>query len=112
MPLAIDSVTSVPQKNQQPASTSTRSSNPPLYAVEEINAYIAIRDELLSEAEKLRTGAKIDSVLIANNFVAGCLKPGRSPYEAQCLPEVEARRERERCEVVTHRVAELRATAA
>jgi hypothetical protein len=81
------------------------------YAADEINTYIAIRDELLAEAEELRTCVKLDSVAIANNFVETCLKPARSPYEAQCLPEADALRERKRCEAVKMRIAELRQSA-
>jgi hypothetical protein len=77
-------------------------------AVDEINTYIAIRDELLAEAEELRTCVKLDSVAIANEFVETCLQPARSPYEAQCLPEADALRERKRCEDVKVRIAELR----
>ncbi len=84
----------------------------PLYAAKEINAYIEIRDQLLAEAEKVRTPAKLDSVLIANDFVAGCLKPARSPYELQCLPEAQADEERKRCAAVSNRVAILRKSAA
>lgn len=76
-------------------------------AIAEINAYIAIRDDLLNEAEQIRTRAKIDSLTVANNFVATCLKPVRPPYQAQCLPEAEAVRERKRCEAVTIRIREL-----
>ena len=83
-----------------------------VYAIEEINAYIAIRDELLAEAEEMRTRAKLDSVMIANDFVAGCLKPARAPYQAQSLPEADALRERKRCIAVNNRVSELRASAA
>src|SRR4051812_24800486 len=83
----------------------------PLYAAKEINAYIEIRDQLLEEAEKIRTPAKFDSVLIANDFVAGCLKPARSPYELQCLPEAEAEHERKRCAAIDNRVAILRSSA-
>lgn len=81
-------------------------------AVEEINAYIAIRDNLLAEAEELRTRAKIDSLCVANDYVATCLRPARSPYEAQCLPAADAARERQRCEAVKFRIAKLRALAA
>lgn len=77
------------------------------HVVDEINAYIAIRDELLAEAEQIMTRAKIDSVTVANDFVATCLKPARPPYEAQCLPEAEAVRERKRCEAVKARLREL-----
>lgn len=75
--------------------------------VDEINAYIAIRDELLAEAEQIMTRAKIDSVGVANDFVATCLKPARSPYQAQCLAETDAVRERKRCEAVKARLREL-----
>jgi hypothetical protein len=81
------------------------------YAVDEINAYIAIRDELLAEAEELKTHKKLDCVCIANDFVETCLKPARPPYEAQCLPEPDAVRERKRCEAVRIRIAELRKNA-
>jgi hypothetical protein len=83
----------------------------PLYASEEISAYIAIRDELLAEAEQVRTRAKVESLGVANEFVARCLKPARGPYRLQCLPETEAKRERQRCEAVRHRIAELRVQA-
>jgi hypothetical protein len=77
------------------------------YVIDEINAYIAIRDELLAQAEQIMTRAKIDSVSVANDFVATCLKPTRPPYEAQCLPEMDAVRERKRCEAVKARIREL-----
>jgi hypothetical protein len=75
--------------------------------VKEINAYIAIRDELLAEAEQIMTRAKIDSVTVANDFVTTCLKPARSPYQAQCLPEADAIRERKRCEAIKTRLREM-----
>jgi hypothetical protein len=79
-----------------------------VYSVAEINAYIAIRDQLLAEAEEVRTQAKLSSAGLANDFVLGCLQPTRSPYEAQCLPEVDAAFERQRCEAVRNRIAQLR----
>jgi hypothetical protein len=78
-------------------------------AVEEINAYIAIRDSLLAEAEELRTRAKLDSVCVATEYVGTWLKPARPPYEAQCLPEADAVRERKRCDAVKARISKLRA---
>ncbi len=77
-------------------------------AIAEINAYIAIRDELFSEAEQLRTSAKLDSATVANDFVATYLRPARSPYQAQSLPETDAARERKRCQFVQGRIAQLR----
>lgn len=82
------------------------------HVLDEINAYIAIRDELLAEAEQIMTRAKIDSVTVANDFVATCLKPARPPYDAQCLPETDAVRERRRCEAVKARLRELVALVA
>jgi hypothetical protein len=82
-----------------------------VYSITEINAYIAIRDQLLDEAEKLHTTAKIASTALANDFVEGCLKSPRPPYEAQCLPEKDAIRERKRCASVRARIAELRESA-
>jgi hypothetical protein len=76
-------------------------------ATAEIYAYIAIRDDLLAEAEQIRTRAKIDSLSAANNFVATCLKAARPPYQAQCLREADAIRERKRCEAIRVRIVEL-----
>jgi hypothetical protein len=76
-------------------------------AIAEIYAYIAIRDDLLSEAEQLRTRAKIDSLCAANNFVATCLKAARPPYQAQCLPEADAIHQRKRCQAIKVRISEL-----
>jgi hypothetical protein len=56
------------------------------YIVDEINAYIAIRDGLMVR-----------------------LKPARPAYQAQHLPEADAVRERKRCQTVKARVAALRA---
>jgi hypothetical protein len=77
------------------------------HAVEEIQAYIVIRDGLLSEAEKKPTSELLRRLSIANDFVENCLKPTRSPYEAECLPEVDAAPERQRCQTVRVRVAKL-----
>ena len=101
-----------PSKTRKPQKPTVSLPKIPLYAAKEINAYIEIRDQLLAEAEKIRTPAKLDSVLIANDFVAGCLKPARSPYEMQCLPEAQAEEERKRCAAVSNRVAILRSSAA
>jgi hypothetical protein len=78
------------------------------YAAEDIGAYIAIRNDLLAEAEELKTRAKIDSAAVANDFVANCLKPARTPYGSQSLPDADAKRERRRCEAIRNRIRELR----
>jgi len=109
MPLAISS-TKPASRESRPAPTFTPEFGS-AYSVTEINAYIAIRDQLLDEAEKVHTTAKLASTALANDFVDGCLKPGRTPYEAQCLSESDAVRERKRCEVVRDRIAELRDSA-
>jgi hypothetical protein len=108
MPLAL--ISTAPAKRQSsPASLTPTFGS--AYSVAEINAYIAIRDQLLDEAEQLHSSAKIASTALANDFVEGCLKPVRSPYEAQCLSEQDAVRERERCEAVRERLTRLRDSA-
>ena len=81
---------------------------PSNYAIGEINAYIAIRDELLAEAEEVKTSSKLASLAIANNFVETCLTPARSPYQAQYLPQTDAMRERQRCDEIKLRITDLR----
>ena len=82
------------------------------HASAEIHAYIALRDRLLEQAESSRTESSLDRVAGANDFVENCLRPARSPYEAQHLPEADAARERKRCEAVRVRLARLRTTLA
>jgi uncharacterized small protein (DUF1192 family) len=110
MPLAIDST--LPAAKRKTRSGQTLSSAfGSAYSVAEINAYIAIRDQLLTEAEKVHTSTKLASTALANDFVEGCLKPARPPYEAQCLPESDAVCERKRCAAVRERIAQLRGSA-
>lgn len=78
------------------------------YAIDEINAYIAIRDNLLAEAQETATNAILRRLGLANDFVESCLKSARSPYEGQCLPESDAVRERKRCQAVRDRIVQLR----
>ncbi len=78
------------------------------YAIDEINAYIAVRDGLLDDAEKVATPAKLERLALANEFVESCLKPARPPYQAQCLQETDAVRERKRCDAVKIRIEKLR----
>jgi hypothetical protein len=79
------------------------------YIVDEINAYVAIRDIALAEAEKDPSSVNLERVRIANDFVQNCLKPARSPYESQHLPKTDAARERGRCQAVKVRLSLLRA---
>src|SRR5207248_9093390 len=106
MPLAI--ISTQPAKQESRSTADFNSSFGSIYSVSEINAYIAIRDQLLIEAEELHSNAKLASTALANDFVEGCLKPARAPYEAQCLPESDAIQERKRCELVRGRIAQLR----
>ena len=105
MPLTVSSPSgkttgkSRPEQKRQPNSE---------YVIGEINAFIAIRDELLAEVEEQKNRSKLDSLIVANNFVETCLTPARSPYEVQVLPESAAKRERKRCEEINRRVADLR----
>jgi len=79
------------------------------YVVDEINAYVAIRDIALAEAEKDPSSVNLERVRIANEFVENCLRPARSPYKSQHLPETDAARERGRCQAVKVRLSLLRA---
>lgn len=106
MPLAL--VSTKPAKRETRPNPVITSDFGSVYSVAEINAYIAIRDQLLDEAEKLHSTDKVASTALANDFVEGCLKPARSPYEAQCLSESDAIRERQRCEAVRDRLTQLR----
>jgi hypothetical protein len=106
MPLATNLI--LPAANPKSRTTSTLSSKfGSAYSIAEINAYIAVRDQLLAEAERLHTSAKIASAVLANDFVEGCLQPARSPYDAECLPETDADRERKRCAAVRERITQL-----
>ena len=107
MPLAISSTIPAAKTKSRQAQTLS-SAFGSAYSIAEIHAYIAIRDQLLAEAEEQCTSAKLASITLANDFVFGCLKPARSPYEAQCLSETDAVRERTRCEIVRDRIAQLR----
>ena len=82
------------------------------YAGDEINAYIAIRDNLFAEAEETPSTATVHRAWIANDVVETFLKPVRPPYGAQHLPEIDAVRERERCETVKARIRALGAPVA
>ena len=82
------------------------------YAFAEINAYIAIRERLLADAEDSRNEAKIDRAQSANDFVESCLKPTRSPYQAQSLSDADAQREWNRCLAVKVRLQRLRTKVA
>lgn len=79
------------------------------YVVDEINAYVVIRDIALAEAEKEPSSLNLERLRIANDFVKDCLKPPRPAYKTQHLPEADAARERERCRDVRFRLSSLRA---
>ncbi|HEY2713288.1 MAG TPA: hypothetical protein VGI60_12295 [Chthoniobacterales bacterium] len=79
-------------------------SNP---ARDEIEACLATRDLLLREAEKHTDETNLRRAISANEFAVDCLRPVRSPYETQALPESHARGERRRCQAVRRRLAEL-----
>ena len=111
MPLAISS-TKPAAKPASRLAPELNSSFGSAYSIAEINAYIAIRDQLLTEAEQVHTSAKLASTALANDFVEVCLKPARTPYQAQSLLESDAVRERKRCEVIRDRIAQLRDAAA
>lgn len=79
------------------------------YIVDEIHAYIAIRDIAIAEAEKELTLLNLERACIANEFVENCLKPARTPYEAQNLAEADAAGALDTCQDVRIRLSLLRA---
>ena len=79
------------------------------YIVDEIRAYTTIRDLALAEAERITNTLNLERARIANDFVENSLKPARTPYESQRLPEGDASRERQRCKAVKVRLSLLRA---
>ena len=95
-----------PVRQQQASAKVDR--NPTTHAQAEIHAYISIRDRLFAEAEEVPTNSTLHRAWIANDVVQIFLKPARTPYEAQYLPEDEACVERERCETIKHRIGDLR----
>jgi len=78
------------------------------YASVEIDSYLAARDLFLREADANTTDLTLRRAWAANEFAESCLRPGRSPYQAQSLSEAEAARERLRCNAVKLRLAQLR----
>ena len=95
-----------PVRQQQASVKADR--NHVAHAQAEIHAYISIRDRLLAEAEEVPNNSTLHRAWIANDVVQVFLKPARTPYEAQYLPEDEARFERERCETIKQRIGDLR----
>jgi hypothetical protein len=96
-------------KAVQPANWSSTRHSMSTYIADEIQAYATIRDLALAEAEKATNTLNLERARIANEFVENTLKPAKSPYEAQHLPEGEAARERQRCEAVKVRLSLLNA---
>ena len=80
---------------QSPARKSTPSNYArSTQASAEIHAFIAARDMALVEAERQTSDMTLNRAFLANELVENCLQPARSPYQAQCLPEADASRER------------------
>lgn len=79
------------------------------YIADEIRAYGVIRDLALAEAEKVTNRLNLERARIANEYVESALRPARTPYEAQHLPQGDAARERQRCEAVKVRLSLLQA---
>ncbi len=75
----------------------------------EIYAYIAARDLALASTERSPSEVSLNRAYLANELVGNCLKPARSPYQAQSLAPAESSRERARCIAVTNRLSQLRA---
>lgn len=73
----------------------------------EVQAYAVIRDLLVSEAEDNTSVKSLSRAAMANEFVESCLRPPRSPWQAEYLEPGEAARERERCDAAKMRIAAL-----
>jgi hypothetical protein len=73
----------------------------------EINAYIAIRDHLLAEAQAVPTSATLNTASVANDFVELCLRTPPSIYAAETLAEMDVIHQRKRCEKVKQDIARL-----
>lgn len=76
-------------------------------ARDEIEVYAAIRDLLLSNAEVTTSIDSLRRAAIANAIVESCLRPPRSPWQAQYLEPREAALELERCRTAKMRIAAL-----
>ena len=96
------------KKSRTPATVNRP--NTSQYAIDEINAYMAVRDGLLEEAEQNPTEASIHRLVLANDFVKNCLGPARDPYITQCLPKVDAVRELQHCQTIEARMVKIRAS--
>jgi hypothetical protein len=77
------------------------------YGSEEIYAYVAARDTLLTEAEEKPTATTVKRAQLANEFVVNCLRPAGLPYGSQFLSEPDSIRELQRCRDVSARIAAL-----
>lgn len=101
-----------PAPTRQSRSSALRSEGSPCGSPEasaEIYAYLAARDLALLSAERSPSEMSLNRAFLANELVGNCLRPARSPYQAQSLSEVEAMHERSRSEAVLNRIAQLRA---
>src|ERR687893_452282 len=93
------------REKRQPATWSSTRHAMSTYIADEIQAYATIRDLALAEAEKATNSLNLERARIANEFVENCLRPARTPYEAQQFPKGEAVRARQRCEAVKIRLS-------
>lgn len=95
----------------QPEDTQIRSSDPAQVGSEkvrnEVQAYAVIRDLLVSDAEVTTSTESLRRAAIANEFVERCLRPPRSPWQAEYLEPGEAARQREHCGAAKMRIAAL-----
>jgi hypothetical protein len=99
-----------PRPRAAASTSSSRYGSPQASA--EIHAYIAARDIALADAERNVTRTTLNRAFLANELVQNFLKPARSAYSSQSLPEGEAATERKRCDAAQRRIAQLRACSA
>lgn len=90
-------------------STTSGDAKPSQYILNEINAYVAIRDMRVAAAERDASPENLRQATLANDFVELCLSRPQIVYAAQYLPNASASFERERCVKIKALIAALQA---
>jgi len=107
--MQIDAIAPPATKILEAKLTQPTEQKPRQYILDEINAYVAIRDMRVAAAEQDATPANIRQATLANNFVEICLSRPQIVYASQYLPEASASFERQRCAKIKELLATLAA---
>src|SRR4051794_32773612 len=95
----------LPKAKRQPLPSRPTDFRMTSYIVDEIVAYAAIRDIAVAEVEKNPNTLNLERACIANEFLEKCLKPARTPYEAQYLQQADAAIALENCQEIRIRLS-------